>query len=58
MASLDATRSSEFQRLGLTDAAVLETVSDLTPVLTVDHRLYIAASKKNSSAAVNFRHLP
>ena len=57
IASVDAARSRVFRRLGLTDAAVLDIVSAETPVLTVDLDLFIAASKKDPKAAVNFRHL-
>ncbi len=56
VASVDASRSRAFRRLGLTDAAVLEVVSADTPLLTVDLDLYIAALSKDSNAAVNFWH--
>ena len=57
IASVDASRSRAFRRLGLTDAAVLDVVSATTPVLTVDLDLFVAASRKDPHAAVNFRHL-
>ena len=57
VASVDASRSRVFRRLGLTDAAVLDVVSAETPLLTVDLDLFIAASTKDPKAAVNFRHL-
>jgi transcription termination factor NusB len=57
VASVDASRSRVFRRLGLTDAAVLDVVSAETPLLTVDLDLFIAASTKDPQAAVNFRHL-
>ena len=57
VASVDASRSSVFRRLGLTDAAVLDVVSAETPLLTVDLDLFIAASNKDPKAGVNFRHL-
>ncbi|MCY3820834.1 MAG: PIN domain-containing protein [Gammaproteobacteria bacterium] len=58
VASVDACRNRAFRRLGIADAAVLELVSATTPVLTVDLDLFIAASRKDPHAAVNFRHLP
>ena len=36
VASADASRTSAFTRLGLTDAALLEVVSPETPLLTVE----------------------
>ena len=42
---------------GLTDAALLEVVSDATPLVTVDLDLYLAASRRAPNAALNFRHL-
>ena len=57
VASVDASHSRAFRRLGLTDAAVLHVISAETPVLTVDLDLFIAASTKDPNAAVNFRHL-
>ena len=55
--SSEASDNSEFSRLGLTDAALLEAVTDETPVLTVDLGLYLAALEKSDYAAVNFtRH--
>ena len=56
VASVDASRSRVFRRLGLTDAAVLEVISADTPLLTVDLDLYVAALSKDSNAAVNFWH--
>ena len=57
VASVDASHNSAFERLGLTDAALLELVSADTPVLTVDIGLYSAALAKGEEAAVNFTHL-
>lgn len=54
--STEASNSRVFNRLGLTDAALLEVVTDETPVLTVDHSLYLAALEKSDGAAVNFTH--
>lgn len=53
--SAQASTNSEFQRLGLTDAALLEAVSAETPLITVDLSLYLAALAKGESAAVDFR---
>ena len=57
IASVDAARNSSFERLGLTDAALLEAISDATPLVTVDLDLYLAASRNAPNAALNFRHL-
>ena len=54
--SKSAVRNSEFKRLGLTDAVLLEVVSASNPLITVDLQLYLAASRKESGAAFNFRH--
>ena len=51
-----ASRNSNFKRLGLTDAALLEVVSVSNPLVTVDFDLYCAASKKEAGAAFNFSH--
>ncbi len=53
----DASRNSQFVRLGITDAALLEAVSAETPLVTVDLDLYLATLDKQADAAVNFRHL-
>ncbi len=55
--SVDAASNSNFVRLGLTDAVLLERVSAETPVLTVDLDLYLAALAKGEEAAINFTHL-
>ena len=57
VASMDASRNSEFGRLGLTDAALLEVVTAETPLVTVDLDLYLAALAKGPYTAVNFTHL-
>jgi hypothetical protein len=57
VASTDASRNSEFRRLGLADAVLLEVVTAERPLITVDFDLYRAALAKDSSAAVNFTHL-
>ena len=56
VASKVAADNSAFNRLGLTDAALLEIVSRANPLITVDLDLYLAASAKESEAAFNFRH--
>ena len=56
MGSREASKNSEFMRLGLTDAALLEVVSRSNPLITVDLDLYLAAVSIESEAAFNFRH--
>ena len=56
VASETASRNSEFRRLGLTDAALLEVISNSNPLITVDLDLYLAAISKESESAYNFRH--
>ena len=57
VASVDAAGNSAFPRLGLTDAALLEVITEETPLITVDFQLYLAALDKNEGAAVNFTHM-
>ena len=59
IASAVASSNEDFIRFGLTDTALLEAVSEETPLLTVDFNLYDAAIRKsrNAPTAVNFRHL-
>ena len=57
VASAVAASNRAFQRLGLTDAALLEMVTAETPLVTVDLDLYLAALAKDPYAAVNFTHL-
>ena len=57
VASVDAAGNRAFGHLGLTDAALLEVVTDETPLITVDLNLYLAALNKSEGAAVNFTHL-
>ena len=52
-----AARQDAFPRLGLTDAGLLESISERKPLLTADADLYVTALGKNSKAAVNFHHL-
>ena len=56
VASQIASRNSEFNRLGLADAALLEAVSSSTPVVTTDFNLYLAASNRDPNSAFNFWH--
>ena len=51
-----AARNSNFRRLGLTDAVLLEVVSASNPLITTDFELYRAASAKEAGAAYNFTH--
>ena len=51
-----ASRNSQFKRLGLTDAALLEVISNSNPLVTVDLALYLAATNNESESAFNFRH--
>ena len=51
-----AGRNSNFRRLGLTDAVLLEIVSASNPLITTDLDLYLAASAKEAGAAYNFTH--
>ncbi len=57
VASAVASSNSAFQRLGLTDAVLLEAVTAEIPLVTVDLDLYLAALAKEPYAAVNFTHL-
>ena len=57
VASTVASRNNAFERLGLTDAALLEVATTETPLVTVDLELYLAALAKGQDTAVNFTHL-
>jgi hypothetical protein len=52
----EASQRHEFPRLGLTDSALLEAVSDTNPLLTVDLDLYLAALATGGKA-MNFNHM-
>ncbi|MXX53004.1 MAG: hypothetical protein F4Z35_03400 [Dehalococcoidia bacterium] len=52
-----ASSRREFVRLGLSDAALLEVVSEETPLITVDVNLYLAVLEEGRNAALNFNHL-
>ena len=56
VSSAEASSNSDYRRLGLTDAALLEVVTADTPLVTVDFDLYIAAVRKDPDAALNFTH--
>ena len=56
VASAVASSNSAFNRLGLTDAALLEVVTPETPLVTVDLDLYLAANASGQEAALNFTH--
>lgn len=53
--SVDAAHSPSYERLGLTDAALMEAVSDQAPLITVDLRLYYSIVSRQEGAAYNFR---
>lgn len=55
IASDRASDRNEFNRLGLTDAVLLEAITPDTPLLTVDSELWAEGMKKN--AAINFHDL-
>ena len=55
--SRQASTNPYFNRLGLTDAALLEAVTTETPLLTVNLDLHLAALAKAPNAAINFTHL-
>ena len=57
VASAVASSNSAFNRLGLTDAALLEAVTPETPLVTVDLDLYLAANASGQEVALNFTHL-
>ena len=56
VASVKASSNSAFNRLGLTDAALLEAVTPETPLVTVDLKLYLAAIASGREVALNFSH--
>lgn len=57
VAGKTASRNQFFHRLGITDAALLEAVTDERPLVTVDLELYLAATEKSQNAAMNFTYL-
>ncbi len=56
VSSKKASGNEVFERLGLTDAALLEAVSAQTPLITVDLDLYHAALANGREAVINFTH--
>ena len=57
IASAVASNNPTFGRLGLTDAVLMDAISETTPLLTVDLDLYLAALNEGQETAVNFNHL-
>ena len=57
VASRVASNNNAFVRLGLTDAALLEVITEETPLVTVDLPLYLTALEKGEDTAINFRDL-
>jgi hypothetical protein len=57
IASSVASRNGAYERLGLTDAALLEVSTAETPLVTVDFDLYIAALERGEETVVNFAQL-
>ena len=55
--SKTASHNNAFVRLGLTDAALLEVISEEIPLVTVDLDLFRAAFAEGKVAALNFTHL-
>lgn len=54
--SAEAAAAPAFERLGLTDAALLQAISNQRPLLTVDLDLYAAALAKGPNHAFNLTH--
>ena len=54
--SVEASSNSAFVGLGLTDAALLEAISEEIPLVTVDWSLFNAALNKGIYNCVNFNH--
>ena len=57
ISSRDASNHDRFLRLGLTDAALLKTISKETPLVTVDLELCSAALAAGEEVALNFNHM-
>lgn len=57
VASVIASENSAFDRLGLSDAALLEAITPDTPLVTVDLDLYLEANARGQEVALNFTHL-
>ncbi len=56
VASQAAVTNRYFNQLGLTDAALLEAISEEQPLITVDFDLYGAALSRGQNFAYNFTH--
>ncbi len=52
-----AVRDRKFAKLGLTDAALLEAITEERPLITVGLDLYGAALGKGQKYAYNFTHM-
>ncbi len=52
-----ASNNRAFTRLGITDAALLEAITERTPLLTVDFDLFHEAQQRAPNSAVNFNYL-
>lgn len=57
VSSETASNNRYFERLGLTDAALLEAATRKCPLLTVDLELYFEANRNGVVRAMNFTHL-
>ena len=57
VASADASLNDRFVQLGLTDAALLEAITEDTPLITVDVRLWQFAIERGIYSAINFNPL-
>ncbi len=57
VASEKASTVTEFRRLGLTDAVLVDVACKETPVITVDFDLYHAIASRDYRAVVHFNHL-
>ena len=54
VASTESSSNIKFEKMGLTDAALLQAVTTDFPLLTVDLDLYLAAIEAGEERAVNF----
>ena len=54
VSSNEASSNAKFEKLGLTDAALLEAATSDIPLLTVDFDLYLASIESGEERAVNF----
>lgn len=57
VSSKQASHNPAFERLGLTDAGLLEIISPEAPLLTVDLHLYVEALRGGQQRAFNFNHM-